>query len=151
MLPFPWSVANSCPRYRAGGGTPACPKLPHRSWLPQVCLTRLVAALVASILLPVLTAALICQVDCVAQALAAQGQEQGEHGPARHAALHAGGDAPAQHHGACHLAATPWIAMTTAPVPAAVPTQIHWVPSGAMRFASLVWPPPQQRPKAIVS
>lgn len=117
----------------------------------QRCFKRLVALMVAATFLPVVTAMLVCEVDCIAQALASDGQEHGEHGRTAHQMSPSNVDQADAHQGACHLAVTSLITVAISQVSAVLRLQDQWVRGAELTFASLIWPPPQLRPKAIFS
>lgn len=147
-LAAPWRSAGGAVAARPGGRWFSAGAVSR-----QRGFRRLVALMVA-IFLPAVTAMLLCEVDCSVQALASGGQEHGQHDPHRptaHATSHSSVDQPDAHEGACHLAGACWIAVTASEVSAVLRVQDQWVPGAELRFASLIWPPPQQRPKAIFS
>ena len=104
------------------------------------------------VFIPAVSAMVICEVDCIAQALA-KGQGQGtadghavgtdSHGPGSHDHLK---DA-----GPCHLAATPFFAVSNVSTTAIGPLEDQWQSDALAAYASVIWPPPRPRPKLIVS
>lgn len=115
---------------------------------------RLVGAVMLVVFVPVVSAALICDVHCIAQALT-----QGDDGSAPH---HHGADAsvgstagalPDHLHkaGSCHMPTA--VGVGTAPRSAlpVAPTGDVWLPDQGMVITSIVWPPPQPRPKPGIS
>lgn len=139
-------------RWRSAGGVAAA--RPGNQWssawnaLRHRRIRRLVAWMVAAIFLPAVTAMLVCEVECITQALASGGKEHAEPRFAAHQTLHSSVDQPDPQQGACHLAAALLIAVAATEASAVLRAHDQWVPDAELRFASLIWPPPQQRPKA---
>jgi hypothetical protein len=120
----------------------------RRAWI-----RRLLVAVMLCTFVPVVSAMVACQVHCAL--------ERGEPHKAEHSASEAwSGDRAAggadgrlapqaalSHSGPCHLAVVP-AAAGDGPRPACGPVEAAWLRGEPARYASLVWPPPEHRPRA---
>ena len=119
-----------------------------RPGLQQRLLRRLVVALMLAAFVPVVSAMTMCQIDCVAKAMTgSQGQAHGHgHEPVPVALQHG-----SSNHLPCHFAATPIHPSASGDPAVLTIVERRWELLVVHGFASVAWPPPRPRPKAIRS
>ena len=121
------------------------------SWFHKVGLKRLIMAVMICTFLPVSSATVACQVACAFQSGASHHKTVAKGVTLSVLSMH---EFPAQHvdehlkhAGPCRLATVPALSAYEASEERGSPTNV-WASSPPLRYQSIIWPPPRQRPRA---